>query len=92
MLKEEMHATIQGDVQGVGFRATTKHFAETHKLTGYVRNLEDGAVEICAQGPKLSLEKFLEDLVHAFGPRHIVSIEKQFFPIQAPLSDFTIQR
>jgi len=43
--------TVRGRVQGVGFRASTAYEAERLGLTGWVRNLPDGAVMLEAQGP-----------------------------------------
>jgi acylphosphatase len=39
-----------GQVQGVGFRATTHHLAGGFRVDGFVRNLPDGTVELVAQG------------------------------------------
>ena len=36
----------EGQVQGVGFRFTNTNLAQTHTLTGWVRNMEDGSVEM----------------------------------------------
>lgn len=58
----ELHAIIKGKVQGVGFRATTCHYAEELGLVGNVRNRTDGTVELYAQGSKESLEKLIDNL------------------------------
>lgn len=44
------HFTVSGRVQGVGFRAWVQRKAETLELSGWVRNLSDGRVEIMALG------------------------------------------
>jgi acylphosphatase len=46
---------VSGIVQGVGFRYFTQDEAERLKLSGYVRNLRDGRVEIYAIGPAENL-------------------------------------
>ena len=51
---------ISGFVQGVFFRYAAKEFAEKNNLAGYVKNSEDGRVEIAAEGSKENLKKILE--------------------------------
>jgi acylphosphatase len=43
--------TIQGRVQGVGYRAWVEHQARAHHLEGWVRNRRDGSVEALFAGP-----------------------------------------
>ncbi|MFA4044090.1 MAG: hypothetical protein HZRFUVUK_000873 [Candidatus Fervidibacterota bacterium] len=57
-----LHAIVYGLVQGVGFRYFTLWEASKLGLTGYVRNLSDGSVEVVAEGTKEDLEKLLEKL------------------------------
>ena len=47
-----------GHVQGVGFRYTAKSVALGFEVTGQVRNLPDGRVELIAEGPKEELEAY----------------------------------
>lgn len=49
---------VKGIVQGVSFRHYTKKKADDLGISGYVRNLDDGSVEIVAKGDRL--EEFLE--------------------------------
>jgi acylphosphatase len=65
--KERLHALVEGMVQGVGFRFFVWHNAEDLQITGWVRNLWDGRVEVLAEGPRSFLEKMLEYLKE--GPR-----------------------
>ena len=48
-----------GDVQGVGFRWRAVDAASGFQVTGYVRNLPDGRVELVAEGVQLELERLL---------------------------------
>ncbi|MBL8829940.1 MAG: acylphosphatase, partial [Planctomycetaceae bacterium] len=41
---------FHGRVQGVGFRVTTRSIAQRFAVTGWVRNLPDGSVELLAEG------------------------------------------
>lgn len=74
----EIHVIITGRVQGIGFRARTKFFADALGLTGYVRNLSDGSVEICAQGSHEKLLILLEQVREHFHSyiQEIQSIER----------------
>jgi len=53
-----MQLFYSGYVQGVGFRYTVKSVARGFEVTGTVRNLPDGAVELVAEGAKDELEAF----------------------------------
>lgn len=59
---------ISGRVQGVGFRYFTQRSSARHQVRGYVRNLEDGRVEVLAEGPARAVEGFKHDLTA--GPTH----------------------
>ena len=50
---------FSGHVQGVGFRFTTHQIAKDYDITGYVRNLDDGRVELVADGEADEIEQFL---------------------------------
>jgi acylphosphatase len=49
-----------GTVQGVGFRYTARQIAEGFEVSGFVRNLPDGRVEIWAEGAAVEVERFLQ--------------------------------
>ncbi len=53
---------IFGSVQGVGYRWFVKEAAARHRVSGWVRNASDGAVEGEAQGGIPALDGFLKDL------------------------------
>lgn len=53
---------VEGHVQGVGFRYSTLDVARQFRVTGYVMNLPDGAVEIVAEGPSSEVAAFLAAL------------------------------
>lgn len=54
-----VHVLVNGKVQGVGFRAFTSYHAKQKGLAGWVRNRQDGKVEVEAEGPRTILEAFL---------------------------------
>jgi acylphosphatase len=53
-----MRLFYSGHVQGVGFRYTTKSVATGFDISGIVRNLSDGRVELTAEGKREELEAF----------------------------------
>lgn len=64
-----------GHVQGVGFRYTAKTVATGFEITGIVRNLSDGRVELIAEGPRAELEAFRTALRES-GLEHFIRDEK----------------
>lgn len=54
-----------GNVQGVGFRFTTQHVAREFQVTGWVRNLPDGRVEMLAEGAPTELDRFQQAIERA---------------------------
>jgi acylphosphatase len=56
--RKRLHVLYSGRVQGVGFRYTAKNVATGFEITGIVRNLPDGRVELVAEGLKDELEGF----------------------------------
>jgi acylphosphatase len=58
-MKSSVHIVISGMVQGVGFRYFVQHHARQLGLTGWVRNLPNGRVEIMAEGNRDFVESFI---------------------------------
>ena len=52
--------TYSGRVQGVGFRQATRQLAGGFAVSGYVRNLPNGAVELVAEGGDDDVRAFLD--------------------------------
>jgi acylphosphatase len=62
-----VHAVLSGRVQGVAFRYYAMEWAREEDVTGWIRNLPDGRVEILAEGRRENLDRFLERVGR--GPR-----------------------
>lgn len=86
----ELHAIIIGKVQGVGFRATARRFAQELQLSGYAVNLPDGTVEICAQGNREEVESFLSKLQQEF-VGYIEAVVPQWRPAKTVYKGFSIK-
>jgi len=56
---ERVTVLYSGRVQGVGFRATVRYLACGYDVTGTVRNVPDGRVEVVAEGTRAELKAFL---------------------------------
>lgn len=88
---QEIHIFISGSVQGVGFRALVKRHAMLHNIKGYVRNLSDGRVEICAQGLGDQINQFIQTIRSNPGAGCISDIETKHSPQQGFYSSFEVR-
>ena len=59
-MKKTMHCFVSGRVQGVCFRMATREQAMLQGITGWVRNLPDGRVEVMASGDDWQLQQLKE--------------------------------
>jgi len=85
----QSHIFYSGTVQGVGFRFTTQRLANELNLTGWVRNLSDGRVEILAEGSKEKTQELIDQLDKYFAS-DIESREIDFISRQDGFRDFSI--
>lgn len=60
--KIRKHIIFYGYVQGVGFRYTASHTARSLGISGWVRNLDDGSVEMEAEGRPADIERLIYTL------------------------------
>ena len=72
MDKVRRHIIFYGYVQGVGFRWQASRTARRLGLSGWVRNLDDGSVEMEAEGT----ERDIEDLISAMENHSWGSVER----------------
>ena len=88
-MKKSIRLYITGIVQGLFFRNFVKENAERHNVKGFVRNLEDGRVEVFLEGDMDNVKKMIE--LCKQGPKHsqIKSIEEKDENFQ-DLRDFKV--
>jgi len=79
-----------GHVQGVVFRYTAKHAAGGHQVTGYVRNLDDGRVELVMEGPDQDMD-YLLDAIRQKMNHFIRRVDMQDEPPTNAFSGFAIK-
>lgn len=86
------HYLISGRVQGVGFRAFTERQGRELGLKGWVRNLEDGRVEVVAKGAAEPLEEFGRRLRQ--GPAHgrVDALSVEAWSVAQDLRDFEVRK
>ena len=72
---------FEGRVQGVGFRWTVRHIAEGFDITGWIKNLPDGRVQMQVSGEAEEIRSFLEAINQSELRAHI---RKQ---AESPLAD-----
>lgn len=87
----ELHAIFSGRVQGVGFRWTVSALAATHQLSGTVKNLENGKVEVYAVGSKEKLEAFVDGLKAHPGAARIDSVHCSYQAAHREYKGFQIK-
>ena len=67
-MKKSVRLYINGTVQGVFFRIFVKENAERYNVKGFVRNLEDGRIEVFLEGNAEGVNKMIE--LCKKGPKH----------------------
>ena len=67
-----LRALFIGRVQGVGFRYTVCNLAKAYQVTGFIRNLVNGDVEMVAEGARPELTDFLNSIRSSPLGRHIL--------------------
>lgn len=66
-MKKRLHLYYSGSVQGVGFRYMAERIALSLGITGWVRNLRDGRVEVICEGIEQDLKEFIKKIDTVFG-------------------------
>ena len=90
MAQSRLTAVVQGRVQGVGFRYFVMERAISLRLTGIVRNLRSGDVELVAEGERGALEAMAASLKS--GPRmsHVENVVKIWLDATGEFTSFRI--
>lgn len=87
----KVHLIVQGRVQGVFFRSNTKAKADELRLSGYVKNMEDGNVEVVAEGPKDKLDELVEHCMHSPETAYVEDIDINYYDEEEGFENFEIR-
>ncbi|MBS7663326.1 acylphosphatase [Pseudomonas lalucatii] len=86
-----VHGYVSGRVQGVWFRQSTVEQAERLGLQGWVRNLEDGRVEVLAEGDEPAVRALTAWLEHGPSGAQVTAVDLQEQPLQG-IAGFVLRR
>jgi acylphosphatase len=89
-MKKRLHVYFDGRVQGVGFRFTAVETARETGIYGWVKNLDDGRVEVVAEAEEESLKDFLQDISQRFF-RYIRDTEVEWLDATGGFKEFTVK-
>jgi acylphosphatase len=85
------HARVTGRVQGVGFRWSAVREARRLGLRGWVRNADDGSVEVEAEGPPAAIEGFLAWLRRGPAGAFVSGVEAHPVPPDGTRGEFDVE-
>jgi acylphosphatase len=88
---KRVRAIIRGDVQGVGFRAATAEEARRAGVSGWVRNLRDGSVEVEAEGTAEGVDRLIRWLRRGPSLARVTAVEIDDSLPPAGLEGFSIR-
>ncbi|PHP45337.1 acylphosphatase [Methanosarcinales archaeon ex4572_44] len=89
-MKKCVHIFVQGQVQGVYFRAYTEKRAVELNLTGWVRNRRDGRVEIMAEGSEAELKEFLDWCSTGSPHSHVEHVDATWIQCEQDFNTFSV--
>jgi len=87
-----VRAIVSGRVQGVSYRASTVDAAEARGLTGWVRNLPDGRVELEAQGDADKVDALIDWCKHGPPAARVDRVDSEPRDVIANETRFAIRR
>jgi len=89
-MKTGAHIIVKGLVQGVGFRWFVEREANQLQLTGYVKNLFNGDVEIEVEGERGAIEELIKKLKVGNRPSHVTDVQVAWQDFENKYQNFRI--
>jgi acylphosphatase len=91
-LKATAHVFVEGEVQGVGYRATAWSVARRLGVNGWVRNLADGRVEAIIEGEKEIVEKMIGWCNRGPPGSYVRNVKVEWVPYRGEFKTFEIRQ
>lgn len=82
---------VEGQVQGVGYRAFAQRRARDRGLTGYALNLHDGRVKIRVEGNRQTIDDYVRDLETGPPLAHLERVTVTPLPYTGQYRDFSVR-
>lgn len=89
---QRIRAIVQGVVQGVGFRFSTRQEAQRLGVKGYVRNRPDGTVEIIAEGEPKAVQSLVRWAQTGPATARVSRVDTEDLPAEGDFTTFYIER
>jgi acylphosphatase len=89
-MKARAHIWVAGRVQGVFFRDHTRRWAVSLNLTGWVKNLRDGRVEVLAEGEKKDIDQLIKKLERGPDLAQVDRVDTEWNSFKGEFNDFQI--
>ncbi|MEI6084863.1 MAG: acylphosphatase [Verrucomicrobiota bacterium] len=90
-MRKRVHVFYTGRVQGVGFRYSAREVACGFEVTGFVRNLPDGRVELVAEAEETEAQAFLQGLRDSQLGNYIRGEDVTWQPASSEFKKFEVQ-
>lgn len=90
MANKRVHLIVRGRVTGVFFRASTQREARRLGLTGWVRNRNDGSVELVAEGDEDAVKEIISWSNHGPSAARVDAVDVRWRSYSGEFSDFRI--
>jgi acylphosphatase len=89
-MNSRAHIFVRGRVQGVFFRDHTRKWASSLGLTGWVRNVADGRVEVTVEGDQKRIERLIAHLEDGPPLSHVEDVQVNWEDHRGEFDDFKI--
>ena len=90
LMRKRAEVYYSGRVQGVGFRYTVRQIAQGYEVAGSVKNLDDGRVELIAEGEEEEVRQFVQAIRQSELGDYIRNATESWKPVSKQYKGFTI--